>query len=185
MHVHVQSVCNGSWWKLPLCSPLGLITESPALHAPTTSHSDTPTLAAVVRNVRAEQLSTTAVRVSWDGIDVPEITGYIVYSQIVNIAETEEYRRVPSTEQSVDILGIKSIVPYQFTVAATAQFYEGRVTIGHRSLVDDQSVITISVLTKGGKKQWNLKKKGTCEVLILAHMYCSIKWLIHSTRSGP
>lgn len=98
-----------------------------------------------------EQLSSVAARVSWDGIDIPQITGYTVYySQTDANSGREKSKSVPSMENSLDILGLASNVQYQFQVAAIAEFYEGRVDIGDRSPVDDESRITIRVRTQGG-----------------------------------
>ena len=44
---------------------------------------------AMVMNVEVEVVSASSVRVSWDSLDIPEITGYIVYySQTIKASET-------------------------------------------------------------------------------------------------
>ena len=68
-------------------------------------------------------VSATSVRVSWDRIALPEITGYTVYySQTGNRQRQqqsgEESVTVPSSASSVVIGGLESNVQYQFQVAA-------------------------------------------------------------------
>ena len=81
---------------------------------------------AIVKNVEVDTLSATAVRVSWDRVVLPEITGYIVYV-------TGDRRRnsitVTSSVTSVDIEGLLDTLKYQFRVAVIAEI-NGKEFIG-------------------------------------------------------
>ena len=87
-------------------------------------------------NVEVEVVSDTSVRVSWDSVDIPEITGYTVYySQTGNRKrQSEESITVPSSDNSVVIEGLLNNVEYQFQVVAIAELYGG-VIMGQRSLL--------------------------------------------------
>ena len=79
-----------------------------------------------------EVLSATSIRVSWDRLDISEITGYIVYySQTGN---SEMVTRVPSSENSVTIENLFTDMEYQFQVVAVAEL-NGDVVMGERSNV--------------------------------------------------
>ena len=71
-------------------------------------------------NVEVEVVSDTSVRVSWDSVDIPEITGYTVYySQTGNRKrQSEGSTTVPSSDNSVVIEGLLNNVEYQFQVVA-------------------------------------------------------------------
>ena len=86
-------------------------------------------------NVVVEIVSDTSVRVSWDSVDIPEITGYTVYySQTGNRKrQSEESITVPSSDNSVVIEGLLNNVEYQFQVVAIAEL-DGDVIIGQRSI---------------------------------------------------
>ena len=85
---------------------------------------------AMVINVEVEVVSAGLVRVSWNALDIPEITGYIVYySQTGNTQSVN----VTSSANSVLIDGLINNVEYQFQVAAIAEL-NGDVAIGERSL---------------------------------------------------
>ena len=88
--------------------------------------ADTLTPQLQLMNVVVEVVSATSVRVSWDRIDLPEITGYTVYySQTGNRQRRqqsgEESVTVPSSASSVVIGDLESNVQYQFQVAVTVQ----------------------------------------------------------------
>ena len=91
---------------------------------------------ALVMNLEVEVVSDTSVRVSWDSVDIPEITGYIVYySQTGNRKrQSEESITVPSSDNSVVIEGLLNNAEYQFQVAAIAEL-DGDVIMGQRSLL--------------------------------------------------
>ena len=70
---------------------------------------------AAVMNVEVEITSATSVRVSWDRLDIPELTGYIVYySQRHIIVTTEQSVNASSGENSVIIDNLLTGVEYQF-----------------------------------------------------------------------
>ena len=61
---------------------------------------------AVVMNVEVEISSATSVRVSWDRLDIPEITGYIVYYS----QRQRDIKHIFSLENSVIIDNLLSDV---------------------------------------------------------------------------
>ena len=81
---------------------------------------------AVVMNVEAEISSATSVRVSWDRLDIPEITGYIVY---YSQRQTDITEHIFSHENSVIIDNLLTDVEYQFEVVAVAEL-DGDVVTG-------------------------------------------------------
>ena len=84
----------------------------------------------VVMNVEVEISSATSVRVSWDRLDIPEVTGYIVhYSQI-----QRDIKHIFSLENSVIIDNLLSDVEYQFEVVAVAEL-DGDVVTGYSETV--------------------------------------------------
>ena len=96
--------------------------------------------AAVVCNVQVEKLTSTAVRVSWDALHLPGITGYrIFYSKMLENRKTPSDQEVfavnvsSSSENVVDVLGLANYVGYQFEVVATAEL-EGAEVLGNRSV---------------------------------------------------
>ena len=79
-----------------------------------------------------EVLSATSIQVSWDRLDIPEITRYIVYySQTGN---SEMVTTVPHSKNSVTIENLLTDVEYQFQVVAVAEL-DGDVVTGERSNV--------------------------------------------------
>ena len=78
---------------------------------------------AVVMNVRVEELTSTSVRVSWDRIDITEITNYTVYYSATGSRRNEQSITVSSFQNSVMIDDLLSNVEYQFQVAAVALLY--------------------------------------------------------------
>ena len=81
-----------------------------------------------------EVLSATSIQVTWDQLDIPEITGYIVYySQTGN---SEMKTMVAGSKNSVSIDNLLTNVEYQFQVVAVAELDEETDTImGERSNV--------------------------------------------------
>ena len=90
-------------------------------------------LAAVVMNVRVEKLTSTSVRVSWDRIDITEITSYTVYYN--GSRRNEQSITVASSQKSLMIDSLSSDVDYQFQVAAVALLYGDVRVMGERSEV--------------------------------------------------
>ena len=86
-------------------------------------------------NVEVEVVSDTSVRVSWDSVDIPEITGYTVYYSQTGSRkrQSEESITVPSSDNSVVIEGLLNNVEYQFQVVAIAEL-DGDVIMGQKSL---------------------------------------------------
>ena len=107
--------------------------------------NDTLTPQLQLMNVVVEVVSATSVRVSWDRIDLPEITGYTVYySQTGNRRRSgEESVTVPSSARSVVIGSLESNVHYQFQVVAIIQL-TGTPVLSERS----DTVIVLVTLCK-------------------------------------
>ena len=77
-----------------------------------------------------EVVSATSIQVSWDRLDIPEITSYMVYySQTGN---SERVTTVSSSKISVTIENLQTNVEYQFQVVAVAEL-DGDVVMGERS----------------------------------------------------
>ena len=96
-------------------------------------------------NVQVELVSASSVRVSWDSLDIPEITGYIVYySQTESVSrkrQDEGSVTVSSSVTTVVIEDLSSNVEYQFQVVAIAEL-DGEVVMGQRSTLNSMSIIT-------------------------------------------
>ena len=86
---------------------------------------------AVVMNVEVEISSATSVRVSWDKLDIPEITGYIVY---YSQRQTDITEHIFSHENSVIIDNLLTDVEYQFEVVAVTEL-DGDVVTGYSETV--------------------------------------------------
>ena len=93
---------------------------------------------AMVINVEVEEASAGTVRVSWDSLDIPEITGYIVYYSQTGNTQT---RNVTTSTNSVVIDGLMNNVEYQFQVAAIAE-QDGDLILGERSTLINMVAIT-------------------------------------------
>ena len=89
--------------------------------------------AALVMNVRVEELTSTSVRVSWDGIDIMEITNYTVYYSTTGSRRNEQSITVASSQNFVMIDDLLSDMDYQFQVAAVALLYGDVRVMGQRS----------------------------------------------------
>ena len=89
----------------------------------------------MVMNIEVEVVSDTSVRVSWDSLDIPEITGYTVYYSQTEIPTVAiEHSVKVSNVDFVVIDGLMNNAGYQFQVVATAEL-DGDVVIGQRSMV--------------------------------------------------
>ena len=80
----------------------------------------------MVMNVEVEIPSATSVKVSWDRLDIPEITGYIVY---YSQRQTDITEHIFSHENYVTIDNLLTDVEYQFEVVAVAEL-DGDVITG-------------------------------------------------------
>ena len=95
----------------------------------------------MVVNVEVEVVTDMSVRVSWDLLDSPEITGYMVYYSLIGIGMKEQFVNVISSTNSV-VIGDN--VEYQFQVAAIAEL-DGDVIIGERSTLNNMSVVALTI----------------------------------------
>ena len=106
--------------------------------------------AAAVSNVCVKELTSSAARVSWNSIDLPDIVGYrVFYSQTGNRSIVELTTDVSGVENSADVSDLERNVEYQFQVAAIVEV--GRMTglLGTRSVVGCIPTLTIAP-TSGG-----------------------------------
>ena len=94
--------------------------------------------------------SATSVRVSWDRLDIPEITGYIVYYSQTEMVTTEQSVNVPISQNSVLIEDLMTDVEYQFEVLAVAEL-DGDVVMGERSTAASVTLRTSVTCTKSVK----------------------------------
>ena len=85
---------------------------------------------APVPNLEVEVVSGSSVRLTWDRISLPEITGYIVYYRMTG--QQSQNVTVSSTVDSVVIAGLERSAEYQFQVAARAE-QNGEMIEGTRS----------------------------------------------------
>ena len=95
-------------------------------------------------------LSATSVRVSWDRLDIPEITGYIVYYRQIGNSELEVSIaelsvNISSSDTSVTIDNLISDMQYQFEVVAVAEL-NGDVVIGQRSPTSSTILLRSSLI---------------------------------------
>jgi hypothetical protein len=100
---------------------------------------------ATVMMVSVEVVSANSVRVSWDSIDIPEITGYTVYYSQTGNRERQSEVTVPSSVDSVVIEGLVNNEEYQFQVAVIAVL-DGDMIIGQRSMLST-IVVALPVTT--------------------------------------
>ena len=104
-------------------------------------------ITAMVLNVRVEiQPNTTSVRVVWDKINVPGIFSYTVYYSAEG--ESEQTLTVPSSENSVLIMDLRSGVKYEIQVAATGTVNMQEIA-GERSVMSEILVPAPEELCKG------------------------------------
>ena len=77
-------------------------------------------------------VSATSIQVSWDRLDIRELTGYIVYYS--QTGKSEMNTTVSSSENSVALNNLLTDVEYQFQVVAVAVL-DGETIMGERSNV--------------------------------------------------
>ena len=93
--------------------------------------------AAIVTKVVVIILTNISVRVSWDRLQISEITQYLVSYQWTGNWKrlaTNSVIVVRRTESSVDIIGLIVGAEYQFLVAAQAEV-GGEIVVGHISIL--------------------------------------------------
>ena len=84
--------------------------------------------------IMLEVLSATSIQVFWDRLDIPEITGYIVYYSQTGNSEMET--TVPHSKNYETIENLLTDVEYQFQVVAVAELDgESDAIMGERSNV--------------------------------------------------
>ena len=116
----------------PLWIPHLVTLNAPRKYTCTNSWPITILLSVAKVMIMLEVVSATSIQVSWDRLDIPEITRYIVYySQTGN---SEMVTTVSGSENSVTIDNLLIDVEYQFQVVAVAEL-DGDVVMGERSNV--------------------------------------------------
>ena len=97
------------------------------------SKQDIIIIIAMVLNVQVQLLpNTTSVRVVWDKVNVPGISSYTVYYSTEG--ESEQFLTVPSSENFVVIMDLRSDVEYEFQVVATGAVNRQEIS-GERSIL--------------------------------------------------
>ena len=81
-----------------------------------------------------ELVSASSVKVSWERLNISELTGYIVY-----YSQTD--KRQEEGRVTVLIDNLSSYVEYQFQVVAVVEV-EGEVLMGQRSMLNSMSILT-------------------------------------------
>ena len=113
---------------------------------------------AMVVNTMIEIVSSTSVRVSWDRLAIPEITGYIVYysqtgnSEMVTTTYTEQSITVSNSTNFVVVPSLVNSAEYHFEVVAVAEL-NGEGTVGPRSATITARVIAPPTSTTIGHKE--------------------------------
>ena len=81
-------------------------------------------------------VSATSIHVSWDRVEISEVTGYRVYYTLTVAVCTcaEQFIDVSGSDNSVTIDNLLTDVEYQFQVVAVAEL-DGDVIVGERSNV--------------------------------------------------
>ena len=79
-----------------------------------------------------EVVSATSIHVSWDRLDIPELTRYIVYYS--QTGKSEMNTTVSGSENSVTFNNLLTNEVYQFQVVAVAEL-DGETIMGERSNV--------------------------------------------------
>ena len=95
------------------------------------------------------QPDTFTVRVVWDKINVPGISNYTVYYSTEG--ESEQFRSVHSSENSVMIMDLRSDVEYEFQVVAIGIVNRQEIS-GERSTITNQSVILLPAMMTYGER---------------------------------
>ena len=88
----------------------------------------------MVKSVQVELVSASSVKVSWERLNISELTGYIVY-----YSQTD--KRQEEGRVTVLIDNLSSYVEYQFQVVAVVEV-EGEVLMGQRSMLNSMSILT-------------------------------------------
>ena len=89
---------------------------------------------AKVQNVLVDVLTLTSIRVSWDRLDIPEITQYLVYytQTAKKKRQVESLVQVPATASFVIINNLATDRQYLFAVQAQV-ILDGTIVVGLRS----------------------------------------------------
>ena len=87
------------------------------------------------------------MRVSWDRLDIPEITGYIVYYSQTGNSEKVTITNASSSTSFVVVTDLTSDVEYQFEVVAVAEL-DGDTVMGERTGQHIERVIPTAAATE-------------------------------------
>ena len=108
---------------------------------------------AQVQNVIVEVLTSTSVKVSWDKLDVQEITHYIIYYRQIakRKRQVETTVQVPATANSVVISNLTSSGHYVFEVEARLVIGEA-IFVGPRSDRNTVGFITVPTTSESNRR---------------------------------
>ena len=90
----------------------------------------------MVMNVQVQRSSLTSVRVSWDGVNITEITSYIVYYSLADgngQLRGQMNKTIPKSQTSVVIDNLMIDEQYHFQVVAIVE-ERGKRIMGRRSM---------------------------------------------------
>ena len=132
----------------------------------------------MVLNVQVQlQPNTTSVRVAWKKINVPAISSYIVYYSTEG--ESEQFRSVPSSENSVLIMDLRSDVEYEFQVVAIGTVNKQEI-LGKRS-----TMVILSPATLPLSQQVRNTATAVSIAVLIAILLLLMGWAITCCRIGP
>ena len=97
--------------------------------------------------IKLEVISATSVNVSWERLDIPEITGYIVYYSQTGNSESDTIVNVPSSTNFMVVSDLISSTEYQFEVVAVAEL-DGDAIVGERTGQHMERVIPTAAATE-------------------------------------
>ncbi len=123
----------------------------------------------MVMNIMVEIETSTSARVSWDAIDFPGITGYIVYYGLTGNRKRQAEQSMDVPGSSANMVLIEDLVngaEYQFTVVALANL-DGASISGSRAM----PIVMLIVLTTSGELRCT-------PIVVIQHVVSSFQALL-------
>ena len=141
-------------------------------------------IVAMVLNVQVQlQPNITSVRVVWDKVNVPGISSYTVYYSTEG--ESEQFRSVPSSENSVVIMDLRSDAEYRFQVVAIGTVNRQEIS-GERSVITDEVIIMLPT-TMPSKVRSHVGRNAAIAIsviIIIIILLLLMGWAIVYSRTG-